>query len=1274
MFASFSSSEKIIEKSHRLLEKGRVEKAVQVFETPLRRDPENVQLRLGLAEVYCRIREGSSALREFRKAFKADPERGEEILEVLKAPPGGVSSADFFELQTEILIRKRDFPQALQIIAATDSKILTRTLERTGTRLEELRRFSGKGENLQQIVDLSYRMALILEHRKAYGKAFALYDSIIKIREEELLLTLPRLEELVRHVTGESAPFLCLGNLLQVSDPRKAANYYDRALDIDPQSASQVLDAFPGDSGESWEAWLLGKAALLKGDPAKGIAWWRRLSGTGYRKEMIRVLHGIDPGLPGAGEALLFLGDCLLEEKKFSDAAGVWGRLHGKIDPPLLRERFDQLVQQDPRNMEAVQILGDLCLEDGDRTSFIRQMRKVVQADPGQAEVLFEKVFPLLGEHPEDPELVLFLGELSLQHPERERSLILLRYFIRLAGAAADRALPLLDGLREKDPALFEVPLALAEGWMALGRKEEAFEALQEAIRLEPQRGMETLHLLSSLVRTVPSLGEPVDRLLGDLEEAGMVNPAVQWVRGEARIASGRFREGMDRIILAALQVPSQLPVVEEALREWENAHPDQEAIPLGMAELAFRRKRYEEVAEVLDRWLHRRPGGAGTVIAFYRAKLQQFPKILPLREGLVSAFGIAGMYDLVLEEGKKSEVLFPASQLSQIHRMMGDACLETGRLTESVTFLFQAVREDPATAEAVIDGLQRILSMHHALPRAALALGMVLSNCRRVGEGVAVLLRLARDLPKSRETVVRYLGKIASRYPAAAEPILAIAELTVEAGRDDQALDLLWKAMQREGDHADTVLRLLDRIARKNPRMARVHLEMGKVYRKIGLHRKAVDHIRRAVKQDPSFAEEGMKCCHDMIARTPDDLAPYETVSSILVGMKRPVAAVTFLSSSIEARPALGRALLALMEMIAGKVDTDPEILKVLAANYLRAGRIDEAVSGMADAVRRDPSSAREGVRFFDALLKEAPDHRSGRRARGNCRLFTLDLLGAFEDLRGVVLQDPERAEADIASLETLREKGFQNTELILLLTELYGRTNRIDRAVDLLREALQGSPPAKERTLLLIRLAEQYERQGKEAEVLRTLQEAGTLSRDRRFYYRKVNQFALERIRFEVRALQQARDRGEALSPEDLIRLITHLVFLGREEEAERVVQEEAGQRPSDEGRKIRRCFLEETGQYALAAELGCEEDPERQAWLQLQAGNLLQGASLLEQSVRQVPSSVLQSYLKDVYAVLMEETLLQERHPLVGETRLRPGGLRSVRERGPVIRYRA
>jgi len=172
----------------------------------------------------------------------------------------------------------------------------------------------------------------------------------------------------------------------------------------------------------------------------------------------------------------------LLEKGKVEKAVQI-------LNTPL-RKRFDLLTRQDPRNLEAARILGDLCLENGDRSDYIRQMRTILQSEPGKAEDLFEKTFPLLGEHPEDRELTLFLGELALEQPERERPLILLRYFIRLAGKDADRAMPLLEGLREKDPAFFEVHLALAEGWSSLGSREKALEALREAVRLEPERSL----------------------------------------------------------------------------------------------------------------------------------------------------------------------------------------------------------------------------------------------------------------------------------------------------------------------------------------------------------------------------------------------------------------------------------------------------------------------------------------------------------------------------------------------------------------------------------------------------------------------------------------------------------------------------------------------------------------------------------------------------------------------------------------------------------------
>lgn len=190
---------------------------------------------------------------------------------------------------------------------------------------------------------------------------------------------------------------------------------------------------------------------------------------------MIPTLKRIDPVWPGSEDALLLLGDCLWSSDDFAGAAAVWGGLKGKIDSSLLRERLERCIRQDPGNMEAAKLFGDLCLAEGDRSDYLRQIRRIVQSDPGQVSESFEKVFPLLGEYPDDADLALLLGELSLQDAEIERPLILLRYFIRLAGRESDRAMPLLKALRERDPACFEVPLAMAEAWMALQKKKKCF-------------------------------------------------------------------------------------------------------------------------------------------------------------------------------------------------------------------------------------------------------------------------------------------------------------------------------------------------------------------------------------------------------------------------------------------------------------------------------------------------------------------------------------------------------------------------------------------------------------------------------------------------------------------------------------------------------------------------------------------------------------------------------------------------------------------------------
>jgi len=205
---------------------------------------------------------------------------------------------------------------------------------------------------------------------------------------------------------------------------------------------------------------------------------------------------------------------------------------------------------------------------------------------------------------------------------------------------------------------------------------------------------------------------------------------------------------------------------------------------------------------------------------------------------------------------------------------------------------------------DKVAQRLQEILSINPSLAKASLALGTVLSFCGRVAEGVELLLCLTRDLPKSRETVMKYLKHISAKHPMQIEPILGMAELHIVSETYEPALELLWKATQRETSDTDAILRLLDRVAEKNPGMARVQLEMGKVYLKVGSYARASEHLVSAVEADPSISEQGIKFCHDIIAAEPDEIAAYEAIGGIFVRMKRHAAAVTFLSSSSDIRP----------------------------------------------------------------------------------------------------------------------------------------------------------------------------------------------------------------------------------------------------------------------------------------------------------------------------------------------------------------------------------
>ncbi len=1256
MFANLSTPEKVIEKAHRLVEKGKIDKGIQCCETAVRKDPRNIPLLMALGELYCQIQDPQAASREYRKAFKADPERGREILKVLINPPGGIRRSEFFELRLEMMIHMRDLKAVLAVIGETEAEVLSRVFERTRMRTEELRKLSGVGQNVLLMNELRYMMALILEGQGAYGEAFTAYSTVLKAREEELIWVLPRLEQLLEQIPNEAVPFLYLGSLLRGSKPERSAAYYDRSLDLDPKSAPTAIQHFEDSAEAPWELWVLGKAHLIAKEWAKGVACFQEIHDPALEPRTMALLKRVNPSLEGVEPVLLLLGDRLRDAGNFEEASTIYGLLHGRVDGEQLRERFKRLVELDPENIGAARTFGELCLDEGDMVGSIAQMRKIVQTDPVQRHIFFDRTFPMLSDHFDEPELPLFLAELCLDDPDVERPVVLLRRFIRLTPDSPERALLLLKRLAEKHPDHPSIRLGEAEALMSLGRDQEALQSLRLTLAGEALLVREVLRHLSMLVRKSPRFGAEVVAFFQELERKGVHEPAMDLVWAEAAMASSDQQEAVSHLMRCVGDDPERNAAVAALIDEWAKAHPDEHTVVLARAELCFRTERYDAVGETLNAYLRNHPQAIGRAIPFYREMIRQRPDETSLHQGMMKAYHLSGTYDMVLEEGAKLEQTLEGSQLGAIHQCMGDACKEMGRFTDAVKLYFQAFKEDGAMAADTAERLQMVLDMNPTLPKASLALGVVLSGCGRVAEGVECLLRLVRDVPQSSSTVMKYLKQISVNHPVAVDPILGMAELHVLAGTYETALDLLWKGIQRDSNQSASILRLLDKIAAKNPGMARTHLEMGKVYLKVGLCAKAAHHFLQAVETDLTLSEQAIKFCHDIIAVDPGELKAYSTVTTIMLRLQRPAAAAQFLSSAGNSHPEMGDTLLPQLEALEKAAPGSAEVVKVVAWNYLEAGRLDEAVAAMERTIALEPSMVEAGEALYNDVLEKQPEHGRARLQRGSCRLHKLDLPAAFEDVRAAVEANPEGTTGGLELLEALRGHGLKGTEFLLFMGDLYADRKEHEPSIQLYQEALEGTQEPAEKIELLLRLAEVHERLGQTDAVQRDLEAARELSSDQSFYYQKVTELTLKRIHRDVKAFQEAAAGDGPLPEAQLKRFISQLILLGRDKEAEEWVRRQIRFRDAHSTREIWGHYHEQVGNYALAVQLQTPEDRYHQLYLLEQAGYALPASVLLEDMLDENPDPQLQNRLNAACSVLMEESLLGQRRPLVGQTRLK------------------
>jgi tetratricopeptide (TPR) repeat protein len=1256
MFATVPSAEKVKEKCHKLLEKGKTEKALQLFEDVLKKDPGNFDLLLGFAGIYSRLQESQAALREYRKAFKAHPGRSGEILDLLSNPPGQLGGKPFAELRFEILVHRRDFGLALEVISEIEEDTVMRLLQRSRNRLDELKRISRNGEEAPLVTELTYSVALILEQQGEYSEAFSQYTAILECREEEAPHLVPRMVHVAEALGSEAKPFLSLGKLLRVSDPEKSTRYYNKALDLDPRTAKAVIDQIRDGAEGALDHWLLGRAYLLTEAWSEAASTLGKISAASLRSAIIKLLQGLDPSVAGAEPTLLLLGDLLLAEKRPSEAARTLALLTGRVESRDLRERFDQIIKLDPDNPHAREAFVEVCLDENDLTRSIPRMRQALESDPTQAEGLFDKLFPLMEDNFEDPELCLFLAELSLNEDRAARPLVLLRRYVQLEPDNAERCLPLLEQLVKNHPAHPLIRIAQGEAHLVSGSRGKALQSFKVALSLAPESYIEALHHLSVIVQKAPEHCREVQGLLYDLEESGICAPALDLVSAESALAAGDYERTVERALRCAAAAPDKIGAVVQLVRHWRESCPGQIVLALGLAELSCKTGGEAQAVDTLKQVLREDPEAAEKVLAGYRGLLKKYPGSLPINAGMLETYLQCGFYDLVLEEGKKLAQRFRPPEIAVIHKIMGDARREMGHFTGAVSLYYQAFKDDPSSGEIIAARIRALLKIHPSLPGAALALGVILPAAGQVKEGVTALMDLARELPEHRKAAFKYLRHISKTHPMAQEPILALAELHTLVGDYDRALKLLWKAMQREGGNSDVILHLLDHIERENPVMAPVQVEIGKAYLSVGLSGKAADHFAQSVEIDSAYSEQAIKFCHDIIAAYPGELKAYEAISNILVGLGRREAAVTFLRTAGETRPEVRGKLLPVMERIANAGPQSPQVLNALAWGYLGAERRGEAVSAMSKAVALEPSLAKAGVTFFSELLSRKPDNADAQLERGRCRMHSLDLLQSFRDIRAAIEFAPEKIDVGIELLELLKQKGLDALDLYLFLGKLYSQKQHYEKAIAVLEAGCQVPSPDEDKFPLFIRLAETHERKGDMNAARTCLQESKALAPDLKHYYRKLHEFSLKTLRFETRLLEQKAGQSGVLTPEEIKKLIDNLVLQDKEETAEELVRQQVSSLEPQETRLIWGYFYEATGRYGLAAQFADDTDFCRRAYLLEKAGESVLAASLLEQAIKENPDPVLQERLKHACLSLMEASLRKEKHPLMGETRLR------------------
>jgi tetratricopeptide (TPR) repeat protein len=631
-------------------------------------------------------------------------------------------------------------------------------------------------------------------------------------------------EMLTRAASG-SATFvparLALGRLLLAQrEPQAALREFEAALDAERQSlpAAQMKALTLVHAKRTQDAIDFVEAQTRSEPRARGFhallgalymidRQWSRAN-AGYLKELEVDPHSVDARLGLASAALA----------------------QGREDDAI--SRLQEVVRVTPGHVPATLLLASLYARNGRADLAVPVLEAAARAAPDRSNVslLLADLYVKTGRA---DEAIAVAGRVLQARPALRQARIV-RGQAWLAKGDGAAALQEFQEIVRTEPGSAEAHYHLAHAHRALGRTADARAAYREALRLEPK--MELARIEAATLGGEPLdeavLRAQIERLRASLKEDPR-NALLREALARTLLVSGRTGEAHEELRALLEQAPLHLGANLLSARILIQEGRNQEAVSRLQTVLRASPD-HVEARLLLARDLRRR-GLLPDAIRHLEAVVTSDPRLLDVAYELGTAYVSAGRLDDAMGIARQLEQSRPREAGTPLLR--GGVLLERRDFAGALEAFEAALKLDPRLADAHRGAGQA----HEGLQRPA-----------RAAEAYRRALKLQGDDAIALNNLAWILAEALDRPDEA----LPLAERAVQlAPRAGEMLDTLGRIHYRRGSYAKAADALREASSRL-PQNATVLYHLGLAYAKLGRRADAASVLRRASLLDARLAE----------------------------------------------------------------------------------------------------------------------------------------------------------------------------------------------------------------------------------------------------------------------------------------------------------------------------------------------------------------------------------------------------------------------------------